>query len=64
MGEEWEKAWGKGMGEEWGRGTGEGWGRIKHDAYVLSCIMYEYLGDKKNELQIIPPLYSHKILAR
>ena len=28
-------------------GRGRGWGRIKHGAYVLSCMMHEYFGDRK-----------------
>ena len=37
-----------GVGEgEGGKGRGEGMGRIKHGSYVLSCMMHEYLGDRK-----------------
>ena len=30
-----------------GKERGEGMGRIKHGSYVLSCMMHEYLGDRK-----------------
>ena len=34
-------------GRDGGKGRGEGMGRIKHGSYVLSCMMHEYLGDRK-----------------
>ena len=39
-----------------GKGMGEGWGRIKHGAYVLSCMMHEYFGDRK---KVNNNLFSH-----
>ena len=43
---------------------GEGWVRIKHGAYVLSCMMHEYLGDRKQRTTSYPTSLFTQIIVR
>ena len=47
-----------------GKGMGEGWGRIKHGAYVLSCMMHEYFGDRKKWTTNYPTSLFNQIPTR
>ena len=57
----------RGGGGKEGRGReggGEGWVRINHGAYVLSCMMHEYLGDRKQRTTSYPTSLFTQIIVR